>query len=621
MVKVDSELEGYLSDKGWQWKLVEGGRQVLVKDECPFCGKKEHLYFGSETTKWDCKYCGETGNLLTMKRRLGDIKLEVKEASEYIFRRGPKVRQKLDGLRPPSNIADVACKSLYKPENNEALSYLKDIRGFTDETIKAFKIGVMRNNNGKHIVIPHYVNGELVNVKFRSLPPADKTFSRWKDCPSVLFNQDSLIGMEKLPPRERTVILCEAETDAIAFVQVGFKRVVSSTTGATKGDWPEHWLSPLESATVIYLVYDADNAGDNGALKTAEVLGKHRCKRVTLPMKDAAKLVSAGYGREIFDEAISKAYSYEEEVVRSIEDFVGDMDDWLSQKNPKGKPTGWLSFDFILGGIRPGETTVVTGDTGSGKSTWVTALAYNQILQGVPTLICPFEQKAFEILMKLTGMSLEHNVYSVQKKIAVDAAKSLCSLPVYLIDKQGPTPLGEIKDAIYSAVMKYGVKVVVLDHLHFFLMVKGNDERTAIKETMIALEVWAKDLGIHIVIVVHPRTLGTNSKGEVFKVTLDHLKGASDIKQICDNAVRVHRCRENGIGSANDDTEITVMKCRSPAGKEGVTFLKFGEGETYSDSTDVMGQTTFNYVADEVAISKRTGVTSEEEQRRWDEPF
>lgn len=38
--------------------------------DCPFCGKENHLYINSKNGKWDCKACGENGNVYTFLRLL-----------------------------------------------------------------------------------------------------------------------------------------------------------------------------------------------------------------------------------------------------------------------------------------------------------------------------------------------------------------------------------------------------------------------------------------------------------------------------------------------------------------------------------------------------------------------
>jgi len=72
-------------------------------------------------------------------------------------------------------------------------------RGLNIKTVKAFKLGLEIDATGGHwLTIPHFEKGKLINIKSRSLPPAEKTFKRVKDCRSVLFNVDYIDKNETL---------------------------------------------------------------------------------------------------------------------------------------------------------------------------------------------------------------------------------------------------------------------------------------------------------------------------------------------------------------------------------------------------------------------------------------
>ena len=579
---MNGDLVDYLTGKGWRYREVEGGRQVRLDEDCPFCGKKKHVYFSAETTQWDCKRCGEKGNLLSLKRRLGDLKLEVKTAVD-IFYRGAPDRRQLEGDRPPPGMAEQYHERLVNGEAPEVMEYLQ-ARGFTEETIKRFRLGVCGKGDRFFVSIPHYFDGECVCLKMRSVPPAKKSFLRWKDCPSVLFNGDCLADLKDQAPRDRVVLLCEGETDAMALTQLGYRYAVSSTTGAGKADWPAHWVEPLDAATTIFIVYDNDEAGERGAKKTAAVLGKFRCRRVRLPLHDAATMVEAGFGKDEVDKALAAAESYDDSAVCGIESAVAGLREKLKNENPKGTSTGWVTLDCVLGGIRPGELTVITGDTGSGKSTWSTSLTRNQALFGVPCLVAPFEQSSSDILGKFISMDAERSVYDLSDDEFNEQLATTLKLPIYFLDRRGPTPFGDIKDAIYVAVHRYGVRFVLLDHLHFFLDCDTRNERQTIDEVMRQLKVIAEDLGIHIALVVHPAKLTRDHKGRVQKASLNDLKGSSEIKKTCDNGIRVFRERTDEVGSASDGVEVAVLKCRSPAGGEGHAWFSFVPGaEVYSE--------------------------------------
>lgn len=63
--------------------------------------------------------------------------------------------------------------------------------------------------------------------------------------------------------------------------QRGITNVLSVTLGA--GYFPQEWVDQLKDVKKIYLCYDNDDAGKEGAKKTAEILGKDRVKIIDIP--------------------------------------------------------------------------------------------------------------------------------------------------------------------------------------------------------------------------------------------------------------------------------------------------------------------------------------------------
>jgi len=569
-----TELAEYLRDKGWRTK--ERGRHVVLLDPCPWCGGKGKLSFMAERGTWRCVKCDESGNVLTMRRRLGDLEETVKPLHGFYY--GPQDASsagKPTGSRPPKGLVEKCQAKLQ--EDPDALDYLMGQRGLTMETIQHFRLGKAEKNGVRYLVIPHVQRGQVVNVKYRTLPPAEKSFARWPGCPSVLFNGDALLELAGKPARERVVTVCEGETDAMALHQVGLPHVVSSTAGA--GAWPEEWLGLLEPATTILLAYDSDEAGELGAEKAAATLGRWRCKRITPRLHDFNDMIAAGMGRQEVDQCVLKAREYGDDTIRTLSSLADEMVARLQGERPRGRPTGWLELDVILGGLRDGELTVVTGDTGSGKSTWTTALALHQLQQGAGVLIAPFEQRPWEVMSKMVSMSSGRSVYDMAQDQVEGGLQKILGLPCYLLDKHGPTPLPVIRDAIYHSRHRFGVEMVILDHLHYLLGAGVDDERKAIDAAVREIKGWTVDLGVHVLLVVHPAKLELDPRtGAVRKPSLNDLKGASSIKQEADNGIRVWRHRDPDTLEDQGLAEIAVLKCRSPAGTEGAMWAYFESG-------------------------------------------
>lgn len=253
----------YVRQKNWEHRIR--GNQINIRT-CPKCGDAGwHFYMSrDEGGAWDCKKCQEKGNLFTLMKALGDVE-------EAIH---PAARKKTWAKPKPEDI-ETNHQALFS--DYEALRYL-DSRGISRDSVRRFKLG-LRVRNGNHwLCIPILYGGEWANIKYRSLPPAEKAFEREYGCRSVLFNGSAAA-------RHGEVILAEGEFDAITLLQHGFENVIGTTGGA--GSFDASWVDELRQCKKIYLCYDADEAGQKGARAVAKRLGYNRCWNVLLPCKDA----------------------------------------------------------------------------------------------------------------------------------------------------------------------------------------------------------------------------------------------------------------------------------------------------------------------------------------------
>ena len=85
-------------------------------------------------------------------------------------------------------------------------------RGISEDTLQQEKIGF----NNSWIQFPFYKDGEVVNIKSRTLA---KGFKQEKNAEKCFYRFDHMIGMQ-------TIIITEGEMDALALVEAGFNNVV-----------------------------------------------------------------------------------------------------------------------------------------------------------------------------------------------------------------------------------------------------------------------------------------------------------------------------------------------------------------------------------------------------------
>ena len=252
------DIKTYLNSKSINYREVSG--EIITKCLFNNCDKdsgsgEAHLYFNQEGL-YECKKCGEKGNLITLKKHFGDIS-PTQQTSSY------KRARFDDGL--------VEKCHANLPEHIRA--YLNG-RGITDEIINKFKLGYGTFFGKRFITIPIPDEVGYAFFKLRQDPEDgdDKmTYPKGEACLYGLFGAGKQI-------------VCEGELDALALISQG-KNAVTSTHGANT--FKEHWVDErFKQCESIYVCFDNDNAGKEGAEKALKAINKQGIRntyKITLP--------------------------------------------------------------------------------------------------------------------------------------------------------------------------------------------------------------------------------------------------------------------------------------------------------------------------------------------------
>jgi len=146
-------------------------------------------------------------------------------------------------------------------------------RGITEATAKRFRLGKYYDELQKITwsTIPIFLNGKFYNFQLRTDVPEKKIRHYYKGLGPIPFNFDILSITEK-------IIICEGPTDCIRLSQEGVP-CVSHNGGAIT--WRTEWFSYFMRQKKIYILFDNDSAGIEGAKKVAESLGTYRSKIYT----------------------------------------------------------------------------------------------------------------------------------------------------------------------------------------------------------------------------------------------------------------------------------------------------------------------------------------------------
>lgn len=492
-----------------------------------------------------------------------------------------------------------ACRFLWSddPAAAHVLEYLRTERGFSDATIRRWGLGAMPiRRDGKvrevWLTIPYLDEntGQPVNVKFRRVPgaclacspdwqtpgPGCSTCSKskvpgtvpmkpkYRVCPARPM---PLFAAKQLRQPDRPVVVVGGELDVIAMDEYGWgENVVSSTAG--EGSWPDAWLDQLEPFPSFLLAHDADDAGDEGAEKLGEKMGKYRCARVRLPRNDINECLTDGVLVSELQDAIDAAEPLLDLQIIGPSAYTQDIEGLINNPNLLiGAQCSSKKINSGWGGLAPG-LYVGTGETGEGKTTFFTWLAWDLAgYAGEACLLTSFEQRPIGTVQKVLRMQLGGDF---TKNAPAERAQALADLDargVYILDKYGDISGREVIDACRYARRRLGIRVQLLDHLDFMARHRdpGESEREAKERIVRDLAVIGVQDDIIFLMVAHPNNL---SRAQQRRVELGDLKGASAIRQDCHAGIVVEKMAATSTRPF-PATMIYFDKVRSEFGQAG----------------------------------------------------
>ena len=249
----------------------------------------------------------------------------------------------------------------------DCIDYIK-LRGLTESTVKAFKLGTYNNQ----IAFPYYKFDTIVGYKLRQ-PIAKPIGAKMTN---IKGSKPYLFGSQNVTPGEE-LIICEGEFDAMVIYQCGYKNVVSICAGAnsikTIFEQAREFLSNFEN---IIIVSDNDEAGNKMDKDATEILGR----KAKLIDKKFYQLNDINdeyfkYGKEKVKKIIESArFKIEGRRDLEITPYIG-----ISDSYGKYVPTGIETIDLALNDLEPRRLTLVTGRSNGGKTTFIKQAIANAI--------------------------------------------------------------------------------------------------------------------------------------------------------------------------------------------------------------------------------------------------
>ncbi len=275
--------------------------------------------------------------------------------------------------------------------------------------------------------------------------------------------------------------------------------------------------------------------------------------------------------------------------------------DWMMEledeaKNPDARPvfyeTGFRSLDLATGGLARGELSVFAARPGSGKSSFMIALAANIAAAGTPVGMFWLEDDWRDAARRFLARRLQceawrlrgHPAKAVNYVAGFPGFIEKSDLPLYVDDTHGLT-ITDVQARMRRMHRENGVRVFILDHLGEVRIEKderwGDRHDLALGRVAREYRDTAKQLGA-VPILVSQMNRRWEQRGADSVPQMSDLDGSGQVEQAA-RLIAFLRMEKNADGSATGRGALNVVK--ATGGQPGTVDLEWdGRSMTWNEA-------------------------------------
>ena len=428
-------------------------------------------------------------------------------------------------------------------------------RGINSNTVNKYK--VTANTNPESVVghVYPYFDEDGAHVANKVRRKGEKAFYWEGD-----VQNGTLFGQQLFPAGGKAITIVEGECDALAGFQLTGSRypcVSVKSASEAKRNCVDNF-EYLDSFEKIVVCMDSDEPGQKAANQIAQLFAPGKVHILQLNLaKDANDYLMKGLEKEYINEWF-RAPAYMPDGLK----FGSDAElyeDIVHYKEPHSIPYPWSGLNKSTYGLRLGELTLFTADTGIGKTTFMKEIEYCLLQdkelkdRGYGVGFLHLEEPKRETALGL--MSIHHNkpyhlpdTEKCEEELRKAYDEVVNSKRVVIYDHFGSNEIDNILSKIRH-MAALGCKYIVLDHLSIIVSDHSGDERKQLDEISTKLKVLTINLNISCIAVIH-----INRQGGV--------RGSAGPEQVSNNVIRLERDKKDVDEWRRNVTRITVEKCR-----------------------------------------------------------
>ncbi|OAF67194.1 Twinkle protein, mitochondrial [Intoshia linei] len=279
-------------------------------------------------------------------------------------------------------------------------------------------------------------------------------------------------------------------------------------------------------------------------------------KKMQIPSKNTIQNHSI---RHFHHKILTECKIFSKNEILSYDQLKADIYDILvnSETAAGVKWKRYTDLNLILKGHRQGELTILTGRTGSGKTTFLSEYSLDLAENGVRTLWGSFEisNKAL-IKAQLSQFSFMDVTENINKFDYI--SQHFSKLPIWYIKNRGDQHIDDIMKILTKCVYTHDIHHIIIDNLQFMMgmsFLKSHTDRFMVQDRVIFLmREFATKYNCHVTLVIHPR-----KESSIDDLTISSIFGSAKSTQEADNIIIL---QTKNHGYQNAEKKIQIVKNR-----------------------------------------------------------